>query len=226
MSTALSWGVIFDWDGVIVDSEKTHEEAWNRAAALYGFRHTHEDFKRHFGTKTEDAVRDILGWLENPEAIREFAQRKEEIYREVLADSGGGALPGVKDLLAGLAAAGFPCAVASSTPLLNIAPSIKRLGLGAYFQTIVTGDDVTRSKPDPEGFLLAARRIERDPNRCVVLEDSPLGIKAGKAAGMHVIGVATTHPTETLFQADLIVSGLDVLTIEQIYDLLGAVEST
>src|SRR4029453_11533563 len=110
-------------------------------------------------------------------------------------------LPGVKAWLERLRDAGVPCAIGSSTHRPNIDLSLSILGFASFFSAIVTGEDVTFGNPDPQVFLVAASRIQRSPECCVVFEDAFVGIEAAKAGGMRVIGVATTHPPEALNEA-------------------------
>ena len=116
--------------------------------------------------------------------------------------------------------AGVPCAVASSTQRLNITVVLARLGLQQAFREIVSAEDVTEGKPNPEVFEKAAARLGIEARKCVVFEDAHVGIEAGHAAGMKVVAVATTHRPEELGAADLVVRRLDELTIAQVVSVL------
>jgi len=133
----------------------------------------------------------------------------------VVRETGIAPLPGVTEWLARLQVAAVPCAIASSTHRLNIDTTLAVLGLQPYFQQIVSAEDVTHGKPDPEVFLLAARQLDAAPERCVVFEDAHVGLEAARAAGMKVIGVATTHPAESLRDADRVVHRLDELSVDE-----------
>jgi HAD superfamily hydrolase (TIGR01509 family) len=104
---------------------------------------------------------------------------------------------------------GLGLAIATSTPRANAELVLEGLGLADDFAAIVSGEAVTRGKPDPEGFLLAARRLGVEAVGCVVLEDAPAGIEAARAAGMGSVGVTTSHPAKMLREADLVVKRLD-----------------
>lgn len=125
-------------------------------------------------------------------------------------------LPGVVNWLERLQSAGVPCAIGSSTPRANIECVISALNLRSFFAAAVTAEDVTHGKPHPEVFLKAAQKLRLPPGRCVVFEDAHVGIEAAHAAGMRVVGVATTHPAESLRDADCVVKRLDELTSAEI----------
>ena len=210
MATA-AWGAIFDWDGVIIDSSSHHEESWERLAREIGKPLPADHFTKGFGRKNEFIIPELLGWTRDAEEIRGISLRKEALYREVVAERGLSALPGVRTWLERLRAAGVPCAIGSSTHRANIDLSLGLIGLAEFFSGIVTAEDVSLGKPDPEVFLTAAARITRPPERCVVFEDAHVGIAAARAGGMRVVGVATTHPAGELTAADIAVSRLDEL---------------
>ena len=208
---AANWGALFDWDGVIIDSSSHHEESWERLAREEARTLPPDHFKKGFGRKNEVIIPKLLGWTKDPSEIRRLSLRKEALYREVVAERGLSALPGVRTWLERLRDAGVPCAIGSSTHRANIDLSLGLIGLAEFFTGIVTAEDVSHGKPDPEVFLLAAARINRPPERCVVFEDAHVGITAARAGGMRVIGVATTHPASELTAADLAVQRLDEL---------------
>lgn len=207
-------GLIFDWDGVVVDSSQAHAAAWEMLAGETGRPLPEGHFKAGFGRKNEHIIPYILGWDVAPAEVVRLGRRKEELYREVLKRSGIAPLPGVREFLTALQAAGVPCAVGSSTERKNIDTIMAVIGLAPFFRAIVSADDVTRGKPDPQVFLLAAERIGVPAARCVVCEDAFAGLEAARAGGMRSIGVATTHPAAALQgQADRVVHRLDELTV-------------
>ena len=208
---AATWGALFDWDGVIIDSSSHHEESWERLAREETHTLPADHFKKGFGMKNEFIIPKLLGWAHDPAEIRRISLRKEALYREVVAERGLSALPGVRTWLERLRDAGVPCAIGSSTHRANIDLSLGLIGLAEFFTGIVTAEDVSHGKPDPEVFLTAAARINRPPERCVVFEDAHVGIAAARAGGMRVIGVATTHPASELTTTDLAVQRLDEL---------------
>lgn len=210
-------GAIFDWDGVIINSGAHHELSWNRLAKELGRILPEGHFIRGFGMKNEVIFPNILGWTSDPAEIRAWSLRKEAIYREVVREQGIVALPGVELWLKTLRAEGIACIVGSSTHRENIVTTLEVLGLGDYFSALVTAEDVKQGKPDPEVFLTAAQRIGVRPDRSVVFEDALVGIAAAKAAGMRVVGVATTEPKEKLAHADWVVDRLDELSVAKLW---------
>lgn len=214
------WGAIFDWDGVIIDSAALHEQSWHRLARELGRTIAPDSFIRGFGMKSARIIEEIHGWSQDPAEIARLTNRKEALYREIVAQSDIAPLPGVVEWLHRLAEAGVPCAVASSTQRLNIDAVLSRIGLQDAFRAIVSAEDVVHGKPNPEVFLKAAGKLDLSPARCVVFEDAHVGIEAAHAAGMMVVAVATTHPATELSAADLVVSRLDELSIEQVASAL------
>lgn len=215
------WGVLFDWDGVVIDSSSQHERSWELLAAERGLSLPEGHFKAGFGKKNEVII-PALGWSSDPDMVRELADRKEELYRSLVAAEGVVVLPGARELLSALKEAGIPRAVGSSTPRGNLDALFAATGLDSFFDAVVCGSDVTHGKPHPEVFLAGAQRLALRPERCVVIEDAFAGIEAARNAGMKVIGVATTHPMESLAGCDLAVRSLAEVTLPAIAALLGA----
>jgi HAD superfamily hydrolase (TIGR01509 family) len=205
-------GALFDWDGVVIDSSRQHEESWELLALELGKPLPGDHFLRGFGMKNQVIIPEILGWTRDPDEIHRFSLRKEELYRAIVRERGIEPLPGVVGLLRTLRDHGVPCAVASSTHRENIETVFDAIGVREYFAAVVTAEDVSQGKPDPEVFLVSAARIDRDPRQCVVFEDAHVGVEAGLAAGAKVIAVATTHPIESLGRANLAVASLQDVT--------------
>ena len=210
------WAALFDWDGVIIDSSKHHEESWERLAREIDRPLPEGHFRKTFGRKNEFIIPEMLQWTKEPAEIHRLSLRKEALYREVVAEWGVEALPGVRTWLDRLREAGVPCAIGSSTHRENIALSLGLIGLTDCFTAMITSEDVQQGKPHPEVFLTAAARLGADPARCVVFEDALVGIAAARAGGMKVVAVATTHPPEELSAADLAVRRLDELEVAQL----------
>jgi HAD superfamily hydrolase (TIGR01509 family) len=215
----MSFGAIFDWDGVIIDSSAHHEESWERLAAERGLKLFEGHFRKGFGMKNEVIIPNLLGWSTDPAEIHELSLRKEALYRDVVVERGIAPLPGVTEFLQRLADAGIPCAIGSSTHRLNIDIGLKLIELEKFFLHVVTAEDVSKGKPDPEVFLTAARRIGRLPQQSVVFEDAFVGIEAAHRGGMKVVAVATTNRIEQLAAADRAVHRLDELTVEDLVRL-------
>jgi HAD superfamily hydrolase (TIGR01509 family) len=214
------WGVLFDWDGVVIDSSAQHERSWQLLARERGISLPEDHFKAGFGKKNEMII-PALGWGDDPALIRELADRKEELYRELVAINGVTILPGARELLQALQQQGIPRALGSSTPRENLNALFAATDLEALFDAVVCGDDVVHGKPDPEVFLAGARLLEIPAPHCVVIEDAFAGIEAARCAGMKVVGVATTHPIEALVICDRAVMSLEVVTPDFLHKLFS-----
>ena len=189
-----NWAVLFDWDGVVIDSSLLHEKSWEIVAEEYSFPLPEGHFKAGFGKRNETIIPHILKWSEEPDEINEIAFAKESAYRHLIKEQGIEALPGVRDFLNWLNSESVPCVIASSTPRDNLLAALPVLGLEGFFIGMISGDDVNNGKPDPEPFLKAADIVKTSPENCLVLEDSHSGVAAGLAAGCKVVAVGTTHP--------------------------------
>ncbi|MBD3391980.1 MAG: beta-phosphoglucomutase family hydrolase [Chitinivibrionales bacterium] len=215
----MSIGAIFDWDGVIIDSAAQHEKSWELIAAEEGFLLPEGHFRKGFGMKNELIIPNILEWTTDRSQIARLSGRKEELYRQVVRGEKIGPLPGVMEFLEFLQSLGIPCAIGSSTGRENIDMLMSAAGLAPYFETIITGEDVSEGKPDPQVFLLAAQGLGCRPSDCVVFEDAPAGIAAAHNGGMKAVGVATTHPAYELTDAEIVVQRLDELGRSHLDDL-------
>ena len=185
--------VIFDLDGVLVDSEPLHHHAANAVLLEDGQPPLSlAEYTRYVGVTDEDLWRDLR-------TIRDLGRPHEHYLsrfdRLVLAEYRlhAVAAPGAVDLLDWLTACGLPLAVASSSHAHWVKTCLHAIGLLRYFDRVVAGDMVARAKPDPEIYLLAARQLRAQPARCVVFEDSPPGVTAASRAGMYTIAVCTAY---------------------------------
>ena len=206
--------VIFDWDGVVIDSSAQHERAWEILAKEISKPLPDGHFLLGFGKKNQVIIPEILGWATDPTTITSLSNRKEEIYRELVQASGIHVLPGARELLAALLEAGIPRAIGSSTPRANLDALFAATGLDAFFDAIACGDDVTHGKPAPDIFLLAAQKLHMPPADCLVIEDAHVGLEAARRAGMATLAVATTNPLADLQYADAAVESLATVTLD------------
>jgi beta-phosphoglucomutase len=213
--------VLFDVDGVLVDSFQAHFRSWLMLAEENGFSFTREDFTSTFGRTSRDIIAALWPVDDlDDEQIRSLDDRKEALYREIVADDFP-AMDGAVELIDALGEAGFRLAVGSSGPPENVNLVLERLGRAEAFATIITGNDVTRGKPDPHVYQLAADRLKIRPGRCAVIEDAPAGIAAARAAKMAAIGLASTGRTvQELAAADLVVGSLRELSAARISALI------
>ena len=199
--------VLWDLDGVLVDSAPFHFQAWRELFTSLGREFSEADFRHTFGLRNDTILGDLLGDLP-PAEVERLAARKEELFRRA-ARGNIAALPGALALLRLLRERGLRLALVSSTPHANIELVLRSLGVETAFDVIVGEEDVTRGKPDPEGFLLAAERLGVPPGECVVIEDAPAGVEAAKRGGMRCVGVYGDRPREALAKADLVVENLE-----------------
>jgi beta-phosphoglucomutase len=204
--------VIWDMDGVLVDTGPFHLRAWLRFWGEIGRPFTIADFRRTFGRRNDTIIPEFLGQALTADEVQVLSRRKEEYFREEIAGNVG-ALPGALELLAYLGSAGYVQALASSAPRENIEFVLRALSVRDRFKAVVAAEDVHEGKPDPEIFLLAAQLIAAMPRQCVVLEDSIAGVQAAKAAGMACIATLTTSHRDELVGADLILPDLTLLTV-------------
>ena len=216
------FALIFDWDGVIINSEEFHRRSWDLVAEEEGLRLPTGAFETSFGMRNEQIIPHVFNWAEADDThrIQAIADRKEELYRELVKEEGIEPLPGVIALLNHLEEAGVPKAVGSSTPRANIDAVMEVIGVTGRFQEIVAAADVSKGKPDPEVFLTAAKRLGYAPDRCVVIEDAHVGIKAAQAGGIKVLAVATTHPLESLSEANASHTDLTTVTVDVLRELV------
>jgi beta-phosphoglucomutase len=189
--------LLFDMNGVVIDDMRFHEQAWIDLCAAHNRVLTVDEIRTRLAGRTNPETLEILfGALPAAEITRR-SHEKEIAYRRVYAPHLA-EVPGLTALLDQAQAAGVKLALVTSAPQGNIDFTLDGLDLRRRFATIVTGADVTRSKPDPEIYLLAARRLNVPPSACVVLEDSLAGIESGRRAGMTVAGLSTTHTADEL----------------------------
>jgi len=217
-------GVIFDLDGVLIDSSLLHLESWRMVGAERGFEMTDEFFWKTFGMPNSRIFPLLFGRDLPPEEARELSEYKEQVYRR-LAAGRLKALPGAVALLRALRDAGFRIALGTSTPMVNVQVILDAIGVRPCFDAFVSGDDVTHGKPDPEVFVKAGEKLGLPPERCVVVEDAMVGIQAAKGAGMRCLAVTTTHPREKLAEADRVVDSLEEVTPADFDALLAAAPS-
>ena len=190
--------VIFDMDGVLIDSGAYHRRAWRALLDELGARPAHPEFWRlTIGRPGEEAIPILLGRAVSAEEARRLARRKRDLYVG-LARRGLEAVPGAAAFVMALNRLGVPRAVGTSASRFDCERLLDGLGLRRHFDVIVTADDVSLGKPDPEVYVEAARRMRAAPAACVVFEDSVVGIQAARSAGMRAIGVTTAHTEEEL----------------------------
>jgi len=211
--------VIFDFDGVLIDTGEFHRQSWYDMGKLEGFEITAKFFYDTFGMQNYQIIPMLLGKDVTAEKIESLANRKEEHFRELIAGKLC-LLEGVRPFVESVKQAGFLLAIGSSAPRANVEFMLKELPISDYFDAVVAGEDVRNGKPAPDTFALAAKKLGIDSKDCVVIEDAPVGVEAARNAGMKVVAVTTTADRYKLSRADLIADSLDELTAKDIIKLL------
>lgn len=211
--------IIFDMDGVLADTGSIHFESWVKLAKEIGYDFPKKLFDKTFGQQSPTIVRMLVDPDVEESKISEWATLKEEYYREMVQDKLV-PLPGVIDLLKDLKNNGFKIAVGSSGPPENVELLLNALEIKNFFEVVISAAQVTRGKPEPDVFLIAAKELNVKPKNSIVIEDAPVGIEAARRAGMKVIALTTTHNKEELVNADIIVRDLSFIGLKEIKELL------
>lgn len=207
--------VLWDLDGTLVDSGDYHWRSWRDTLAAEGVSISFEQFLASFGQRNDRILRGWLGERADVDDIRRIGDAKELEYRRLAEAEGLTALPGAADWVRHLRGRGWRQAIASSAPRANVDVMLRVLDLTAYFDAIVSAEDVSAGKPDPEVFVTASSRIHLPPTRCIVVEDAAAGIEAARRGGMRSIGVSRTATLE----ADVFVRSLAELPAD-VFDRL------
>ncbi|MET4082382.1 beta-phosphoglucomutase [Pedobacter sp. UYP30] len=209
---------LFDLDGVLVDTAGYHYQAWKRLANQLGFDFTEAQNEELKGISRMESLDKVLGWGKATKSSvekNELAALKNGWYVDMINKmTPEEVLPGVEDFLTALTQSGYKLALGSASK--NSGIILKNTHLTHFFDEIVDGNMVSKSKPDPEVFLKGAELLGFAPEQCVVFEDAVAGIKAAKNAGMKSIGIGDKN---LLTEANLVVSGLNKLTVEDLENL-------
>ncbi|MCD6600028.1 MAG: HAD-IA family hydrolase [Dehalococcoidia bacterium] len=200
--------VIWDMNGVIADTNKFHIAAWQETFAKRKLKPAKEELTRLFGARNDIVARKFLGEGLSEEDIKAIGQEKEANFQEKIKGNIK-TLPGVIELLDTLKKGKFKLALASSAPRKTIDLVNTELNTGQYFDYIISGQEAVKNKPAPQVYLLAAEKLGARPEDCIVIEDSPFGIEAAKAAGMRCLAITNSYPEESLRKADRVASSLE-----------------
>ncbi|WP_304237295.1 beta-phosphoglucomutase [Jiulongibacter sediminis] len=210
-------GFLFDLDGVIVDTAVYHYAAWKKMANQMGFDIDEEFNETLKGISRMDSIARILehGKMQLPEdRILELATLKNDWYVEMIDEmTEENILPGITELIAQIKESGLKMALGSASK--NAPRILDRIGLASFFDAVVDGNSVSKSKPDPEVFIKGAEALELKNDECVVVEDAFAGIEAAHAAGMKAIGIGTA---ENLPNADLILTSFEGVDLQDLID--------
>jgi beta-phosphoglucomutase len=225
--------VIFDCDGVLVDSEPLHFQSFNKVLAAYGAPLSEEDYKSEYLSLDDKGAFSLyfkkLGSDLDPERLNELMAKKTSIFQELIVSEGLLPYPAVPEFVMAVSQR-YPSAVASGARKHELDMILESAGIRPYFEAVISADDVMRGKPDPESFLKALDAMNRVGNRpmpirpeeCLVIEDSISGIASAHNAGMKCIAVATSYPAFELKGADLIVPSMSALHVSKLEDLFSS----
>ena len=220
--------LIFDFDGVVVDSEPIHLECFRKVLEGVDLRLSDEDYyAKYLGYDDRDCFTAVAadgGVAISESRLAKMIAAKTVLVRQAFARAIH-PLPGAVDLIRSVTEAGVPLAVCSGALREEIELASRTIGVLGQFRLIVSAEDVSRGKPDPQGYRLCLERLRAScrkplaPSRCLVVEDSPAGIEAARGAGMKVLAVTNSYPRDQLGQADCIVTSLEGVTIDHLESL-------
>lgn len=221
--------VVFDFDGIIVDSEPLHYRAFQKVLEPLGAGYTWAEYlDKYMGYDDRDAFREafsIAGIMLSDERLAQLIAMKASLFHEVAAE-GVTAYPGVIELIKSLAG-NIPLAICSGALRSDIEPVLQMLSLSAAFDCMVTAEEVPHSKPDPASYRLAIEKLQQlfpsvsiTAAESVAIEDTPAGITSAKRAGLKVLSVTNSYPAEELHSADMIVASLAAVAVEELTHLV------
>lgn len=222
----MTGAVIFDFDGILADTERLHWRAFQEVLAPVGLRFSWEEYVAAFiGSDDRDAFRGAYrgaGLALPPAKLEGLIRRKAAAFAGLARAADNVLYPGAAELVHACAAAGWRLAICSGARREDIETVLGGSDLLGRFRVVVTAEDVAVSKPDPESYHRAVRELGIRPAECIVVEDTPAGIAAARGAGLRVIGVTTTHAAKDLDGADRIVPSISHLSHEMLASVLGA----
>ncbi len=212
------FAIMFDMDGVLIDSNPPHKIALRQFCEKYGQHLTEEQLRTQiYGRTNRDWITNLFGTL-TEELLQQYADEKEALFREIYA-------PDIQPLAGAIAfvqllhSQNIPKAIATSAPRANVDFVLHHTKLEPYFSTILDERFVTVGKPHPEIYLKTASALGFQPENCIVFEDSLAGVASAKAAGCKVIGISTTHTHEELAHTDLVLPNFEGLTVADLQKL-------
>ena len=213
--------VIFDLDGTLIDNNSFHLKAWQEFYKKRNRSLTEKEYKKKFNGKTNaDVLTYVFKEPLSPQENDRYTNEKEDLYRKIY-EPHIKPVKGLLNLLQQLQNAGVPMAIATSGIKVNIDYMFKHIPIQHYFKTVIYSAHIQKGKPDPEIYLVTAKKLNVTAKKCVAFEDSVAGIQSAKAAGMKVVAIATTHTPKELTVADKLIYNYDEISIVDIYQLLG-----
>ena len=217
MTKYRNYAVLWDMDGVLVDTGDFHFIAWKKMFDELGLPFDREDFRKTFGMNNAGILEWMFGRKPVPEEVSRISDKKESLFRELVKGKAE-PLPGVLDWLKQFQAWGLKQAITSSAPPKNIEVLVAELKIEDFFDAIVSGFDLP-GKPNPDTFLKAANILQVSPENCVVVEDAIAGVEGAIRAGMKCIAVTTTNPAGKLAKADYIFENLGKMSADDFLSL-------
>ncbi|GET23329.1 HAD superfamily hydrolase (TIGR01509 family)/beta-phosphoglucomutase family hydrolase [Prolixibacter denitrificans] len=217
-------GIIFDMDGVIIDSNPLHIKAWRSVFEKENVFISDDDFSNIVsGTTGDTAIRTLLKRELTQDEVNNFNEAVDAEFRRMLTEMNVGPVKGLRNFLERMRSAGHRIVVATSAPTKNVDMVMNKLQLREYFEFIIDRTRVTHGKPHPEIYLKTLEQIAIPDYRCVVFEDSLAGVKSAVGAGLRVIGVTTSHSAEELnaIGASLTIKDFDEVSAEHISTLMS-----
>lgn len=207
--------VLWDMDGVLVDSGELHYQSWLETLTALSIPFDRDKFHLTFGMNNNGILTILLGKPPEADFLEMVSNRKESLFRQLIHGRLQ-LLPGALEWLSRLQERGTLQAIASSAPQANIETTVEELNIQHYFSALISAYSMP-GKPDPAVFLEAARQLGVEPKHCVVVEDAVAGVAAAKDAGMKCIAVSTTHSRSSLSSADIVVDSLEELALSAFY---------
>jgi beta-phosphoglucomutase len=216
-----SFAVIFDMDGVLVDSNPVHKIALKQFCKQHGHDLSEQQLRdKIYGRTNKDWLPNVFPKID-PKTLHQYADEKEALFRQ-LYEKSIEPLNGLTTFLKSLDNNKIPRAIGTSAPRENVDFTLSKTAIGNYFDIIFDEKFVSRGKPDPEIYIKCVDALKYPATKCIVFEDSISGVQAGKAAGCKVVGVTTTHTAEELGEIDFAIKdfkGLDLARLEKIVSL-------
>ena len=216
-----TFAVIFDMDGVIVDSNPYHAQAWIQFCKDYNVPLNEDEIpKLIYGKTNKVALKEVFKKDFSPEEADRLGEEKEAIYRE-LHQKDMEPVKGLIPFLRMLKQNNIATAVATNAPVSNLNFTLERINIRQYFDKLIDATMVKEGKPDPDIYLKAAEKLNMAPEKCIVMEDSIPGVEAGLRANMKVVALTTTHSREELAHTHLVIEDFEDLTLDKLMSLLN-----
>jgi HAD superfamily hydrolase (TIGR01509 family) len=214
-----SFAIIFDMDGVIVDSNPFHKIALQQFCRRYGHDLTEQQLREKiYGRTNKEWLANLFGELSEAQ-WRAYADEKEALYRR-LYQADVKPVAGLPAFLKAMQSRGVPMAIGTSAPRGNVDFTLGNTGLTGYFPIVLDDSAITHGKPNPEIYIRAAAALGFPNRQCIVIEDSLSGVEAGKKSGSRVIGITTTHTAEELHDTDFTIADFTELTYDVLHELV------